>query len=383
MPEELDLITSEPLLPERDASPVPGLATHPVSNEGLLMPDPTAPFQPGKSSPGLVLEVSKFPFDWGTSQDPGDLTEERLALLGDRIFSGAWFLNPICVVHAPTPSAAFFRAALKTRSQWLRTARQAMSNHGQRHRAREAEQRGRRVGYLEILSTHPGKGRVPSSDESPWLSDLTDEQRAEILASGKLARQFAFSGLMIIDGNHVPPRTWQAQADQVLHPDRPRITTVRRRIDLATLKATNDLEPLKRTAREALQAHLDHHPNDVVFVTPQATISAPSATPAFYVKADQLKATWCTLLKRTLGSGTVRRLRRAADQETLALVFSGTLIEGGSIYLPGYWPNHAPKPGQRRKTPFQSPTVPPSYLGLLPSDHPNAIKPSDPHKGTH
>src|SRR5262249_5363679 len=141
------------------------------------------------------------------------------------------------------------------------------------------------------------------------------------------------------------------------HLSRPRIWEV---LDLATLRVTADVEPLKRMAREVLQDHLDHHPNDAVFVTPQATVSAPTASPEFYFKVDQQKAAWCTLLKRTLGCGFVRRLRRVADQETLCLVFSGTLIVAGQVYLPGFWPNRTPKPKQLDGTPFHSPTVPPS-----------------------
>jgi hypothetical protein len=82
---------------------------------------------------------------------------------------------------------------------------------------------------------------------------------------------------MIINGNHVPPRTWQSQADQLLHPDRPRIMVVRRRIALATLKANGDVESLAQVARDALKAHLDLYPNEVVFVTPQATIAHESS----------------------------------------------------------------------------------------------------------
>ena len=345
------------------------------------MPESTAPFHPGNSSPGLIVEVSKFPYDWDSSRDLEDVTGERFSLLGDLILRGAWFLNPIRVVHALTASETFFRAARRARSQWLRTTRQVMSNHGQHHRAGEAERRGRRAAYLDILSANPEEGRLPDSDEPFPLSDLSRDQRAEVLSSGKLAKQMAFSGLMIIDGNLVLPRTWEAKADQVLNPNRRTITVVRRRIDLTCLKATNDLEPLKHLSRDALQAQLDHHPNDVAFVTPQVTISAPSATAEFYAKADQFKGTWCILLKRTLGCGNVRRLSRASDQETRCLVLFGTLIEDGQVYLPGFWPNQVPKPSDLKRTPYQSSVVPLTFLGLHPSNQMNATEPSNPDSG--
>lgn len=151
-------------------------------------------------------------------------------------------------------------------------------------------------------------------------------------------------------------------ADQLLQADRSRITVVHRRVDLAALRATSDVEPLKQVAREALQDHLERRPDDAAFITPQAIVSSPSATAEFYAKADQVKGAWCTLLKRTLGCGNVRRLRRASDQETWCLVLFGTLIEGRQLYLPGLWPNQPPRTKYLMRTPFQSRTVPPSFL---------------------
>ena len=128
------------------------------------------------------------------------------------------------------------------------------------------------------------------------------------------------------------------------------------------LKATGDPEPLKVISRSALQEHLDRQPSHAAYVSPQATVSAPSATPAVYEAAKRCQANWCTLLNRTLGCGNVRR---ASDPATVCLAFSGTLLVDGQLYLPGCWPTHSPRPGRLRKTPFQSPTVPPDFLGLI------------------
>jgi len=49
----------------------------------------------------------------------------------------------------------------------------------------------------------------------------------------------AFSGVLFIDVNSVPPRTWQARADELLNPDPDVLVTItRRRLDLAAFKAT-------------------------------------------------------------------------------------------------------------------------------------------------
>lgn len=328
------------------------------------MPKHSAPFQPGGSSPSLVVEVAKYPIDWDSNRELEELAGDRFSALGELILRGAWFLTPTCTVHAHSPSPTFFRAALKARGRWLFAVRHTLRNRGLRDQARAAEDRGRRVAYLDILSVDTAKRRLPEPGESIRLADLPRDQRAKVLFSGRIAKQFAISGIMIIDGNHIPPRTWQAQADQVLHPHRPRMHLRRRRVDLTTLKATHDLEPLKLISLEALQAHLDQHPDQAVFVTPHATFSAPSITPTFYDEAKKLKAGWHHLLARTLGSGPLRRLRKAADPATLTLALDGTLMVGDRIYLPGLWPTLTFQPQDPDVTRSQEPSVPLSFSGL-------------------
>jgi len=45
-----------------------------------------------------------------------------------------------------------------------------------------------------------------------------------------------------------------------------------------------------------------------------------------------------------MGCGIVRRLRRQVAAEPLALVFSGTLLFDGQIYLLGFWTNQPTNP---------------------------------------
>lgn len=82
------------------------------------------------------------------------------------------------------------------------------------------------------------------------------------------------------------------------------------------------------------------------------------------------------------GCGKVRRARRAADVPTVSLVFSGTLVVDGQLYLPQCWPTHAPKPGRLKKTPYQAPAVPPSFLGLNSSNVVDAREQLIPRPGT-
>jgi hypothetical protein len=264
-------------------------------------------------------------------------------------------------VHAPTPSAAFLEAALKARSQWLRTVRQVLSNRGKRQQARDAEQRGRRVGYLEILSTHPEIGRVPSPDESLPLSDLTDDQRAKVLSSGKLAKQFAFSGIMIIGGKHIPPHTWRSQADRLLNPAP--ITVTRRRVDWATFRLTRDPEPLKTLSLAELRSQLYLNPAAALYVAPGITVVAPTCHPAFLKKARDAEKEWHGRTYQALRQAK-KALARAADLATRMLVHNGVLVVEGRCFVPGCWPDQRPTNFRIRNTPYQSPTVEPEYLGL-------------------
>jgi len=346
------------------------------------LPDLAASLRPGPQLPGLVVEVSKFGYDCEIDGNPGDLTEQRLSLMGDALYLGAWFLNPIYLVKAPSPSIEFYKAARQARSRWLDWVRQSLRNHGLRSQARQAEWEGRKAALVSF-------DQPDNLDDDPrfispptHLSGLTPEQRREVLQSGRFAKQLGYTGMMIIDGEVITAKTWHRWATDLIHPNRPEITTAHRKVFLNALKANGDTEHLKQMAREALQAQLDAYPTHAAYVSPQVTVSAPTATPAFYAAARTSQARWCTLLNRTLGCGNVRRARRASDPATVSLVFSGTLLVGGQVYLPQCWPTHAPKPGRLKKTPFQAPTVPPEFLGLNPSNEVDAREQRNAGPGT-
>lgn len=319
------------------------------------------------------VTVRRHHVDWEASDlDLTELTARRALSLGPKLQQGCWYLCPRFTVSCPAPTAAFFRTVLELRSSWLRTCRQVQGNYGQRQQARQAERQGRLGAHLSI--DPDAAAGLPCRQRPKFVPPPARPggQRRGIIEAGQIAKQLGFGGIMFIDGNPIPPQTWQAQADRLLRrsKDAP-ITTTRRHVDLAAFKTSGDPEPLKQTAREALQAHLDASESHAAFVTPMTTISASTATPAFYEAAQQAQARWCILLNRTLGCGNVRRLRRASDPATLCLAFFGTLLVDGRAYLPQCWPIHAPKLGRLKRTPFGSPTVPPEFLGLsLPNTKP-------------
>jgi len=318
--------------------------------------------------PAESVEITSHRLDWGASRDLGELTAQRCLLLGDRLRRGAWFLCPRFTVYSPTKSADFFRAAREARSHWLMQARRVMGKGDLRREKHKAERLGRRAAYLDLAQPVVEGGPHEIPPEVVNLSDLPRDQREAVFLGGMLGKEMALTGIMFIDGDHILPWTWNRMADELLRTEAETAPiTTHRRIDLTTLKATGDAEFLKRLSRDALQSHLDEHPRHAAYISPSRTVRAASASSDFFREVDRQKGAWCTYLNRELGSGFVRRAIRAADDETIALVYRGTLVVDGLLYLPGCWHNWATKPRRLTKTPFQAPTVPPAFLGLNPS----------------
>lgn len=321
-------------------------------------------FSPTMPEPIQSMSVRRHRVDW-EANDLAEVTAQRAMSLGPKLANGCWFLNPRFTVSSPAPTAGFFRTVLNLRSCWLRTCRQVLSNHGQRQLARQVESQGRQGPILAINPIAVEEFPAHRFPRSVPVADLPDDQRREVIEAGQIAKQLGLSGVLFIDGDPIPPRTWQARADELLNPrsDIP-VTITRHKPDLATFKATGDPEPLRTISRAALQEHLDRQPSHAVYVSPNVTVSAPDASPAFYAAAKRCQAKWCVLLNRTLGCGNVRRARCATDEATVSLVYSGTLFLDDNCYLPGCWPIHNLRSSRLNKTPFHSPTVPPAYLGL-------------------
>jgi hypothetical protein len=195
--------------------------------------------------PGESIEFTTHRLDWGTSRDLGELSAERCLHLGQRLQRGAWFVCPKFTVYSATPSADFFKAARGARSQWLMQVRRVMGQGDPRREKRKTERRGRRAAYLDLQGL-VANGRPPERPpEAISLSDLPEDQRAAVFVGGILAKEFAFTGVMFIDGNHVLPWTWNRLADGLLGPEpTPRGHQRRRRVDPATTQAIAPGRPI-------------------------------------------------------------------------------------------------------------------------------------------
>ena len=211
-------------------------------------PDILVRLTPTLEDPFQLVVVSKHIPDWGTSGELQEVTEARLQLLGNMILKGAWFLNPGFTVNSQAASAEFFRDARHARRDWLRQTRQSISL---RREARSVVAKARQVALADLDLT----GDEGSSQRTP-LTSLTPDQRLDVLKAGHIAKQMTFSGLMIIDGDHVLPRTWNQMADEFLGPEPPARSRVhRRRATQFTPAAPFVLEPSKSTRNLTEQSH--------------------------------------------------------------------------------------------------------------------------------
>lgn len=268
--------------------------------------------------PDRPVTVRRHPVDWEAA-DFEVATAQRYLDWKQRLSRGIWYLNPRYTVHAAAPTPAFFLKVREVQGSWLRMVRQSIHNRGLRREARRRE---------------------------------------------PMVRGLAFSGILILDGEAIPPSTWSEMADGSLKPTITKVSSTHRHLDLTPLQTTGDLDPLMRVAQSALQDHLDLDPEHAAFITPHLSLSAPTATPAFYRRAEHAMDQWRILLTRFLGNGNYRRARRSADPVTYSLVFGGVLYANRQLYWPACWPNQTPRPSILKRSPFQTPTVPPSFLGL-------------------
>lgn len=189
-----------------------------------------APVQPEPDQP---VTVRHHRVDW-EADDLAEITARRAMDLGPRLQQGCWYLTPRYTASSPTPTAEFFAKIRELRSTWLRTCRQIQGPSGQRLLGRQAVREGRLGAGLEIATApHPHRRR-----ETILLRDLPADQRRDVVEAGQVARQLAFSGIMFIDGEHVPPRTWNQTADELLGPEPLARGGPARRVAPATFQCT-------------------------------------------------------------------------------------------------------------------------------------------------
>jgi hypothetical protein len=112
-------------------------------------------------TPGPPILVQRFAVDW---DDLEKGTGDRVLEIGGRHSTGCFYLNPRYTVSCPEPSPEFFHRARKCQAAWCRTMGQVLGSSNRRRAASRAR---------------------------------------------AIERQLAFTGILIIDGNHIDPREWQ------------------------------------------------------------------------------------------------------------------------------------------------------------------------------
>jgi hypothetical protein len=142
------------------------------------------------------------------------------------------------------------------------------------------------------------------------------------------------------------------------------ITLVERK-HAATLLRQQDWDALRAISQQELELRFTEVPDRPTFINPQVTVVGVQADDLFYSEVLRLSGWWHRDMARLLSHSGVKKLAMKADWATKLLVFDGTLIVNGQIFLSGFWPNRQLRLKRLRKTPFGKPTVPPEYIGLV------------------
>ena len=258
------------------------------------------------------VSVKPLVFDWN---DPSEVPAQERKKILDQHLPGCWYVNPLFKVHCPSLTPEFLSRARKCQGAWFRQLDRQFPDHGWRNKL-----------------------------------DVTENQ---------LERQTEFTGVLIIDGFEVDSQNW-SEIERILG-IQPR--TVWRQEAFSSLKH-QDWEALRQFSRSELENHLANHPDAAIFVTPGITVTGEFPVPAFYAEAEKRSREWHRFCSKNLGNRTRIDLSRQADWPTRMLVFNGTLVVDRQIYLPGRWPNHHLTRAKLDNSPFDTPTVPPGYLGL-------------------
>ena len=127
------------------------------------------------SFPGPNVTVVTHSVDWN---DPGQETGARVLEIGGRKLMGSFYLCPRFTVSCGKPTPAFFRKARRCQAAWCRTMSQVLGSSNRRRAAK-------RVSPIE--------------------------------------RQMLFTGILVIDGNHVDPREWKTLGFSPGHPNVKRV----------------------------------------------------------------------------------------------------------------------------------------------------------------
>lgn len=261
------------------------------------------------------VTVRRLIWDWN---DPSEVVGLELLRIGSDLHRGCWFLNPMFKVHSPESTRAFLQEVRRRQSEWFR-----------------------------VLTRQFGSAN--------W--------RRMMLATKDLyQRRLGFAGILMVQGREIHPHSqYRLEAQLGLRPESDFV--VSRRPHAYRCFKEQDWESLKEISRSDLEQQLRANPKDPVYVCPIVTVMGLRADPAFYEEVEKRCGEWHGHLNRLLGGPGRKEMARQADWATRMLVFNGTLVVDGLIYVPGCWPNR-PLKKKLKMSPFGSPTVLPEYLGL-------------------
>lgn len=281
------------------------------------MSERTPARQPGSPSTEPKPRLTRHEINWEIS-DFSALTLGWIRALGDQIETGCHFLNPLYTVSSPRPTATFYRQAIWARDGWINLFRDTI----------------RPLGFHDL-----SKSLTPSP------------------------KQLQISGIMYRDGAVVPPPVWYEQADAVLDPDLPLITSHPHPANLAGLQTPEGREALMALSRAEVQRLLSCRPSAAFYVTPDLSLTAPRLSPTFLSMARRSENKWHRRLSHRLGRER-RQFTRSADLPTELLCIHGILIAEGRAYLPGQWPDKVQSKAHTNSSPYASGTVSLEFLGL-------------------
>lgn len=308
-----------------------------------------------------TLQITEHPPDWGTLGDPAETTLERCHSLGDRLFTGAWFLTPIRTIHSPTDSPEFQQAAAKAQTQWRRALTDNLNcgNKGYRRAVQKVVREAKEVSPEWLAQTFsetaPSGQALSSTHSSPGSNPDLHRIRNFV----RLSKQLAVTGIMIIDGRLLEPRDRRRQAGKP-----PDIREFRRRCDFAPLVSGTDLAPFLEISRNELRLHLAANPNAALYVTPGITVVGQSFNSSFLKKARKAESWWHDLTHTEIGKPRLKELAKPADEAAAMLFFHGTLLARGRFHRPGRWPNPAEDLNHLDQGSPDHPTVSGKTLGL-------------------
>lgn len=260
------------------------------------------------ASPRVTVERRQW--DWGDTARVPRMERQEILRRG---LPGAWYANPCCKVHCPSCTNRFLFAARKCQAAWCRIMSRQFAN-----------------GWRNMM-------RSPQSE---------------------LERHATFDGILILDGQELDARNWNAVEELIGIRHR-----VQRRPEAFGMAAKREWNNLACLSQSELQKQLNVHSEMALYVNPGITVMGLPLR-SFYREARRRRDEWLRYLSRTWGKQALDDFAQSQSWKNRMLIVNGTLAVGGSFYLPGLWPGRPLTGTKLDHAPFGLSTVPAEYLGL-------------------